>query len=1852
MSSGFGLNQPGMLGRSVSVGGSDHGSHRSSKTLRSDMPQMPSVPAALEAARQQTEMLLWSAKSITDHEARFDGLNTKLDDIRFPLDTINERVDALEEQLLEMEQKNLGGFGRSDTRKSDGIFSNIVFPDKPSTSGQAKSWREHILGITAPAGDGGASPTPAGQQGEVAEADASKEARQKSPSPPVAGDAARGDGSPSGDAEPANATSEAAAVDSAAEGLAPQVSRVMADIDKTLNDFSSYLDHRLSTAEEKIQEQLDKQLSKVEHKLALELAVLKRQLTARTRAETADGSASASPSPGERAGSALENPASPGLVSADDGLPTKSATGDAAEQGFGRTPSAAGEGLDTFGDLESVVADLARQTTSKVLDQNMTELQREITSLKQNVQRTARAKERIDSSVGRSRTGSASGPASAAMDAAQLASLKEDFEQRMQSLEGEMETLRTRVSNAPVRIPSKRSAAPDSSSPSPDRAMGRELSSRLGSKVSEAPPDVIDEGPSEEYIDSCINARLESLKQELEDFVDEKVNARTSDAVSNAMLSSWDGGRGLRRAASGGGDSAGGDAFVMPTSDMSFAGSDAEEDAEGKTSQTKEDAKADDITGQVADDGDGEGAADPATSADETNGDSPSRLGGKKSKDAGAKVSKTITKPAKGKSKPQPGGSQFATKQLQQEFSQLKAIVQILATDVKNKLPPIDQALKELQPVKLQMPSFQEELTELLQSLRETKNQVLDIEARLDRAEEEEKEEPGPAAGAHQKQRASLYHAMGGLKPSQSNTAEMSDEQKAFIEKGEKRMGKLEALLEHVEGRLKDLNEDWRAKSKSMSLHLDTLQADIEAQTTQQKQATMSWNLANQVDVIQAVVQQEMKDVNYVMDEKLRRILLDAHQDDVSENMSSPPSPKLSASLAIPGKSSSASMTKLPAQPAPPPDMHAETIRHLEEKVQRLQEAYQGCVLKMSGLKSAHRHAEMMATQALQRATRCGQEIDIVIDLAQRHEVRFNYLTKPTGDGTQAQQAAPAMTSAISAGELPPVDEGQAMPSSPNNPKTPRAAKPPAAVVSHLSPGGRGRRGSSAGHHVAHFHDQGSTALSKLLGNDGRAFLQKFSEAQEEDLQAGRIAKLGKRVAEVSTDLNGQVTTLREEFQRQSHALGMIRQFLPTRQRRLVDRVLHAQNKEDKDDDKDKAKGSENHEEGEDGDGKKKKKSVGFAAEPSVHSFKVVQDKDILPWQYVGELDQKWDWCMKPQRQMGHDLARHLELMEEEREEFERNIEAKLRSFQDKVQIVDSRAAGRRADEDRLAAASMPMVDTKRGTVAIGSGMDQVKRGAEVALAPKFDQMDTRMDRLAADVRELKKNMEIDHQRKVDKEEFQLTLMKFSKLEKFDPGEWLQRIEGNEHSNKATTQVLSNMSDAIRRLEGVAAPRQDLAKLRSELANRHADVDKKIEDIRDTMTTLATANSRLMSSVRDVKGTVESKIAKFEYAMVDPTEFQLLRDTVAKLEGSMRDNRQILAGEAGSEVSALVKRIILNIEDKIIVLEKKVESLAKIAGRGVAQTVQDAGAQAEAQTLGIHAAIQSQTSPSSPRNERLSPSGEARMSPRGERATVPDTGGPTVHLDVETHAVVSAELETQKAQTSALSMELLALTKGVQSLKQDISINKAEMNALTEQSVKNQELAERLQVSVESSQGDDDGMQLSLNRVQVMIAAASRQLVAGSKWVTQEAFDGRLADARHEYLSSYRHLQAQIEDIGGALAKAIARGPGTHLPQVLQPQDKAGGFTDAPMSARTSQKARDRDLLAVPGGKQLTQVAMHGAQGGSQGIDVVLASPLTKPGSGVRRPGTTGGRHFGILPAGLPGKPVSLQKLAAAEPPP
>lgn len=141
--------------------------------------------------------------------------------------------------------------------------------------------------------------------------------------------------------------------------------------------------------------------------------------------------------------------------------------------------------------------------------------------------------------------------------------------------------------------------------------------------------------------------------------------------------------------------------------------------------------------------------------------------------------------------------------------------------------------------------------------------------------------------------------------------------------------------------------------------------------------------------------------------------------------------------------------------------------------------------------------------------------------------------------------------------------------------------------------------------------------------------------------------------------------------------------------------------------------------------------------------------------------------------------------------------------------------------------------------------------------------------------------------------------------------------------------------------------------------------------------------------------------------------------------------------------------------------------------------------------------------------------------------------------------------------TSGADAEAIAtISEAVNQLRHDMHMSKVNLDHIQGQQLQQAELAQRLNIVIDDG---EVGTTLSLNRVQVMVAAAARQLVAGSKWVTQDTFDYRFNEVKREVQGFMREVQAQIEDV--TMTKQIVVNTARKLPNLAKPAGMAKTMT-------------------------------------------------------------------------------------------
>jgi len=796
-----------------------------------------------------------------------------------------------------------------------------------------------------------------------------------------------------------------------------------------------------------------------------------------------------------------------------------------------------------------------------------------------------------------------------------------------------------------------------------------------------------------------------------------------------------------------------------------------------------------------------------------------------------------------------------------------------------NRLPIIEEALADVKPLRLQVPALQNEFQDLQKHIlsvggmgpfvgRSSRSPSEDSDFGDVVNTEAETEELGleqsvTLAAAHaQKQKGfrnvlSSYLAQGKGEVCGTLDAalmEKMERQSVKVDKLERDIKNiamvpdLEQLVVVLQDRLKELDEEYRVHAKKVDLALDAIRIREDAERKEDRLVSKAWNMENQVDVIQSVVEGEMRIVRQDMESLMRTML---KCDSIGTQVERPEARQRNVSVP---RSSSPTLLPRSRSCSPGPG-----LADLDEKVKRLQDCYQQCTLKISALKASSRHVEQQTATGLELVYKVKDELEQVAEQSTRNECRIDYLSL---DKRSVGSSVPSTTfaSVVGVSELPRRQLTDPAPRA-SIAKSRRAS---ATVVSSVGPAEEFREG--------------------------------------DDFNTSRIWRLSKKVSELDGETSLKLKSVTEDLFILSQKVGMFSSFLPRKQRRIVERLGTVKDSE--------AGEPETEREMKKSDGRRR---VSFSeSKPQIQVYTADEDVQV-PWQMAGEPEQRWAWCYQSHNEMARDLAHHLEQTDHERLEFEEDTKLMLERLREEV----AQLTCRRSDfSPEVGVGASP--ENERG------------RKLDKTIMPQLFSLDERVERLASDLRDLKRSQESDHARKVDREEHQLVAMRLAAFEKFEPNQVTSQIEVLENMSKTHQHALDLMNTQLRQAAQAAAPKADLFRLKGEVSGLRNDFGKMQSEFKDVNLVVSNSNRHVTSLVVEIRSHCEKSVKRLDTEKVGLQDLTEVSEKVAKLESGLRDNRQILAGSGGQEVNSLVKRLILNMEDKIMTIERRFDCLEGI----------------------------------------------------------------------------------------------------------------------------------------------------------------------------------------------------------------------------------------------------------------------------------------------------------------------------------
>eukprot|EP00439_Symbiodinium_sp_Y106_P022608 s7969_g2.t2 len=298
---------------------------------------------------------------------------------------------------------------------------------------------------------------------------------------------------------------------------------------------------------------------------------------------------------------------------------------------------------------------------------------------------------------------------------------------------------------------------------------------------------------------------------------------------------------------------------------------------------------------------------------------------------------------------------------------------------------------------------------------------------------------------------------------------------------------------------------------------------------------------AASVDVILSVVNNEMRSVRSEFDKKLNTALLS--NIDVRDQ---------EKALALSGDG-----------------LAAKDTQDIEDKLKRLQDSQQQSMLKIAGLRSAHKHAEGQANFAVERLKRLQTEVSNIVDQVVYQQSRLDYLLVHGAAMNQDRADSGSFQAIVSAG----ADKDK-------KPKLKAGATLPSRQMERT-----GQQDTSGGGDPGHMPDS------------------------SDEVNSSRIARLGKKLLELDGQVNRGMAEVKADIESVNQTLLSFLELLPRRLRRMLQKQLFP----DPEEEVEIVKAERPHE---------SKKHVNFSDHVETRTFHV-EDDSRLPWQLVGEADIK-----------------------------------------------------------------------------------------------------------------------------------------------------------------------------------------------------------------------------------------------------------------------------------------------------------------------------------------------------------------------------------------------------------------------------------------------------------------------------------------------------------------------------------------------------------------------------------------------------------------------------------------------------
>merc|ERR1719161_2789400 len=276
--------------------------------------------------------------------------------------------------------------------------------------------------------------------------------------------------------------------------------------------------------------------------------------------------------------------------------------------------------------------------------------------------------------------------------------------------------------------------------------------------------------------------------------------------------------------------------------------------------------------------------------------------------------------------------------------------------------------------------------------------------------------------------------------------------------------------------------------------------------------------------------------------------------------------------------------------------------------------------------------------------------------------------------------------------------------------------------------------------------------------------------------------------------------------------------------------------------------------------------------------------------------------------------------MEDERLETEKELRAKIEAIEQEMKEKFEMGTKKGPSGQNTQAMGMGQYDT----------LYKLKVKMDKAIEPQVQTHEERIEKLINEVRDVTaamRRMQDVVAKKSDRTELEPVMMRIAVWENIKPQTLLSSLQKVEDEISQNRMITEHVALQVQKVEAVMCTKEVVDKLKTEIMGVKKDCSSLKAELKEANTQQYITNRTMQANRDEFEQLIDKLEKKLTQEKATKEDVAEVAEKLRKIEFAHRDNRQLLEGAGGNEVSDVVKRIILNMEDKIMLIDRKVENL-------------------------------------------------------------------------------------------------------------------------------------------------------------------------------------------------------------------------------------------------------------------------------------------------------------------------------------